>query len=98
MPAYLHNSFHDQNFSHTFGGHFQTVNRPDTEFSYSFDAFFHPLVHRLVEELNRRSLRGLLDPDFHAGLAQDFFAAAYAPQPEDKQVAYGPYPRKEIDP
>lgn len=97
MPAYLHNSFHDQNFSHTFGGHFQTVNRPDTEFSYSFDAFFHPLVHRLVEELNRRSLRGLLDPDFHAGLAQDFFAAAYAPQPEDKQVAYGPYPRKEID-
>lgn len=96
MPAYLSHSFHGQ-FAQKFIGRFQTVNRPDTEFSYSFDAFFHPLVHRLVEELNRRSLKGLLDPDFHAGLAQEFFAAAYDPRPEDKQVAYGAYPRKEID-
>ena len=71
MPAYLSHSFHGQ-FAQKFIGRFQTVNRPDTEFSYSFDAFFHPLVHRLVEELNRRSLKGLLDPDFHAGLAQEF--------------------------
>lgn len=96
MPTFLHNVFHGEAV-HKIHGYFQTVNRPDTEFTYSFDAFFHPLVHRLVEELNRRSLKGLLDPDFHAGLAQEFFAAAYDPQPETKQVSYGGYPRKEID-
>ncbi|TCK16758.1 hypothetical protein EV667_4357 [Ancylobacter aquaticus] len=89
-------SFHDYRLV-DLARRFETVTRPDVEFTYTFDAFFHPLVHRLVEELNRRSLPGLLDADFHAALAADFFAAAYKPQAEDRQVAYGTFPRKEID-
>lgn len=96
MQFFQGRSFHAQ-LGYQLAGRFQMVSRPDTEFTYTFDAFFHPLVHRLTEELNRRSLKGLLDPDFHASLAQDFFAATYAPQPENLQTAYGTYPRKEID-
>lgn len=43
----------------------------DTKFTYSFENFFHPFVGRLIEELNRRSLKGLLDPDLHEGLSNE---------------------------
>jgi hypothetical protein len=41
----------------------------DTKFTYTFENFFHPFVGRLIEELNRKSLKGLLDPVFHEGLS-----------------------------
>ena len=42
----------------------------DTEFKYTFQNFFHPFVGELIQELNRKSLSGLLDPHFHEGLAK----------------------------
>jgi hypothetical protein len=38
--------------------------RQDTEFTYTFENFFHPFVGELVEQLNKESLRGMLDPNF----------------------------------
>lgn len=49
-----------------------TTYRQDIEFTYTFRNFFHPFVGELVEKLNRESLSGMLDPDFHQELADDF--------------------------
>src|SRR6185436_3799195 len=43
-----------------------------TEFTHTFENFFHPFVGELIEQLNRKSLPGLFDPSFHEGLARDF--------------------------
>lgn len=51
-----------------------------SEFTYTFENFFHPFVGQLIEQLNRKSLPGVLDPMFHAGLAHEFFNSAYPPQ------------------
>ena len=40
--------------------------RPDTEFTYTFENFFHPFVGELIEQLNRESLPGCWIPSFHA--------------------------------
>ena len=47
------------------------------EFTYTFENFFHPFVGELIEQLNRESLPGMLDPTFHAGLKADFFESYY---------------------
>ena len=39
-----------------------------SEFSYTFENFFHPFVGELIEKLNKDSLTGLLDPQFHEDL------------------------------
>jgi hypothetical protein len=44
--------------------------RQDTEFTYTFENFFHPFVGELVERLNKESLRGMLDPNFHQNLSK----------------------------
>src|SRR5829696_5660544 len=49
----------------------------DIEFTYTFDNFFHPYVGELIEQLNQRSLSGLLDADYHRSLTQDFFKSYY---------------------
>jgi hypothetical protein len=49
----------------------------DTEFTYSFENFFHPYVGALIEKLNRSSLSGMLDPNFHASLTTEFFDSFY---------------------
>jgi hypothetical protein len=51
--------------------------KQDTEFTYSFENFFHPYVGALIEKLNRSSLSGMLDPNFHAGLTAEFFDTFY---------------------
>src|ERR1700752_4501098 len=51
-----------------------------SEFTYSFHNFFHPFVGKIIERLNRESVRGVLDPGFHAGLAREFFSAFYTAQ------------------
>jgi hypothetical protein len=54
--------------------------KQQSEFTYTFENFFHPFVGQLLQQLNRESVPGVLDPKFHAGLAHDFFNAAYPPQ------------------
>lgn len=50
----------------------------DTEFTYTFENFFHPYVGELISRLNQKSLKGLLDPSYQQSLTKDFFAAYYA--------------------
>jgi hypothetical protein len=36
----------------------------DTKFTYTFENFFHPFVGELIQQLNKESLPGMLDPVF----------------------------------
>jgi len=73
--------------------------RQDTQFTYTFENFFHPFVGELVEKLNKKSLSGLLDPNFHQELADKFgkfFESYYTPQTSNV-VKFTDFPIKEID-
>ncbi|MCC5666995.1 toxin [Nostoc sp. CHAB 5784] len=67
-----------------------------TKLTYTFQNYFHPFVSELLEQLNKKSVDGLLDVNFHAKLRQDFFKALYQPNESDQtvEVEYSP---KEID-
>lgn len=39
--------------------------KQESEFTYIFENFLHPFVGELIEKLNKESLPGLLDPQFH---------------------------------
>lgn len=41
-----------------------------SELTYEFENFFHPFVGKLIQQLKRKSVRGMLDPVFLEGLAQ----------------------------
>lgn len=79
--------------------------RQDTQFTYTFENFFHPFVGELIEKLNKESLSGMLDPNFHQDLADkfgEFFESYYTPlnkPPNDnpKLVDFTDFPLKEID-
>lgn len=43
----------------------------DPNFKYTFNNFFHPFLGELIHELNKESLRGLLDATFHEELRND---------------------------
>jgi len=49
----------------------------DTEFTYEFQVFFHPYVGELIAQLNKKSLAGLLDPNYHQTLDTPFFDTFY---------------------
>lgn len=67
----------------------------DTQFTYTFENFFHPFVGELIAKLNRDSLHGMLDATWQDGLKQDFFKSLYNPTEDNLvQVEYFP---KEID-
>src|SRR5688500_12144136 len=67
----------------------------DTQFTYSFENFFHPFVGELIAKLNRYSLPGMLAGQLDPALTQDFFKALYNPSEDDLvQVKYF---SKEID-
>lgn len=68
----------------------------EPKFTYTFDNHFHPFVGELIEQLNKRSLDGLLDVNFHATLVDDFFKEQYLPNETDKTVEVICFP-KEID-
>ncbi|MFF1566870.1 hypothetical protein ACFVY1_25645 [Streptomyces sp. NPDC058293] len=71
------------------------VNKQDIEFSYSFENFFHPFVGELIDQLNRKSLAGLLDPKFHQSLKTEFFDTFYTELTSDLvKIKHQP---KEID-
>ncbi|OUS97442.1 toxin [Rhodococcus sp. NCIMB 12038] len=67
-----------------------------TKITYTFYNHFHPYVAELVEALNRRSLQGLLDVDFHADLVDHFFKSTYAPNEADSTIDVDYFP-KQID-
>lgn len=67
-----------------------------TEFTYTFENFFHPFVGELIQQANRKSLPGLLDPDFHERLTDPkFFDTFYTALTSDL-VKVNHFP-KEID-
>jgi hypothetical protein len=72
------------------------TSREDTEFTYTFENFFHPYIGELIEQLNTRSLAGLFDPDFHDRLTADFFTTDYGTL-QTQVVKYADFPKKEID-
>ncbi|GAA3264545.1 hypothetical protein [Streptomyces labedae] len=49
----------------------------NTKFTYSFSNFFHPYVGELIQALNQRSLRGMLDPATQSLKESFFFDIAY---------------------
>ena len=63
------------------------------KFTYTFHHHFHPFVAELLERLNKRSIPGLLDPDFHAELERAFFEAVYEPN-SDATVAVESFPKR----
>ena len=67
-----------------------------TRFTYNFYNHFHPFVSELLEQLNKRSIDGLLDADFHEDLEEHFFEDLYQPNESANTVAVE-YSSKEID-
>ncbi|MGH8470923.1 MAG: hypothetical protein ACREVJ_00310, partial [Gammaproteobacteria bacterium] len=68
----------------------------ETRFTYRFENFFHPFVGRLIEQLNTKSLVGLLDADEHKKWTTDFFENFYDAL-ESNVVKFEKFPKKEID-
>ncbi|PYC65368.1 toxin [Micromonospora arborensis] len=93
MTNYFHEALADT-VLYNLGG--EWIDKQDTAFSYSFENFFHPFVGELIEQLNRRSLAGMLDPDFHQGLSDPtFFDSLYTALANDLvKISHEP---KEID-
>lgn len=66
------------------------------DFTYDFKNFFHPFVGELIAKLNKESLKGLLDPEFHKGLEQKFFFQDFYDEFPSSAFDIKPHP-KEID-
>lgn len=67
----------------------------DTQFTYTFENFFHPFVGELIAKLNKDSLSDMLDATWQANLQEYFFDALYRPT-QDDSVQVESFP-KEID-
>ena len=67
-----------------------------TKFTYTFYNHFHPFVGELLEQLNKKSIDGLMDANYHEDLEEHFFKDLYQPNESDKTVAVE-YSPKEID-
>src|SRR4051812_15749666 len=94
--AYADTQFHystDRVAHYKAGGRYESYQ--DTEFTYTFENFFHPYVGELIQQLNTKSLAGLLDAGYHATLVHDFFSTTYA-ELASQVVAFETF-RKEID-
>jgi hypothetical protein len=68
----------------------------ETGFTYRFENFFHPFVGQLLEKLNKTSIAGMLDPEFHDGLEAPFFSSFYTALTSTNLVAVESFP-KQID-
>jgi hypothetical protein len=73
----------------------RVVHTQDTEFTYTFENFFHPYVGELIEKLNKESLPGMLDPNYHSSLTDEFFDDFYTSM-TSRTVKINTFP-KEID-
>ena len=49
----------------------------DSKFKYTFQNFFHPRVDELIQKLNKESIEGLLNPNYHQVLEEKFFDSYY---------------------
>lgn len=67
----------------------------DTQFTYTFENFFHPFIGQLISKLNKESLPGMLDAKWQNSLAHKFFDSLYHPTKDDL-VQVESFP-KEID-
>jgi hypothetical protein len=67
----------------------------DTQFTYTFENFFHPLVGELISELNKDALSGMLDATFQKNLTTDFFQTLY--NPTENLLTHVEFFPKEID-
>ncbi|AFZ22071.1 Tc toxin subunit A-related protein [Allocoleopsis franciscana] len=47
------------------------------DFTYTFENFFHPFVSELIQQVNRASVPGLLDPNYQQSLTTEFFDNFY---------------------
>ncbi|HET7559075.1 MAG TPA: toxin, partial [Limnochordia bacterium] len=72
------------------------VYKQETQYTYDFANYFHPYVSELLQQLNRKSIDGLLDLDFLEGLHAAFFDAIYAPNESDRRVVVDSH-EKSID-
>ena len=75
------------------------ISKEKTKLTYTFENHFHPFVSQLLEQLNKKSIDGLLDVNFQAKLRENFFKALYHPNesnPPDPTVEVQYFP-KEID-
>ena len=59
--------FHDENLRQKALGALGTARRV-SEFTYTFENFFHPYVADLISQLNQNSLQQMMDPDWLASL------------------------------
>jgi hypothetical protein len=77
MPNYKTIGFHEKSLVNNI------VNIPtghwDTQFTYTFNNFFHPFVGELISQLNQKSLAGVMDPKWQDSLDQAFFNNLYHP-------------------
>lgn len=87
------NSFHDRVTMETIG--VRAIVHSDTQFTYTFENFFHPFVGELIAKLNKESLPGVMDVKWQNDLTQNFFKALYSPN-EDNLTHLEYFP-KEID-
>src|SRR5262245_15120680 len=83
--------------------HSAVASYPKPDFTFEFHNFFHPFVGKLIAKLNKESLEGLLDPEFHKKLEDPkFFVRFYKllpsfvfdikPHPKEIDVSIGgPY-------
>ena len=53
------------------------VNWQIDEFTYTFENFFHPFVGQLIQQLNKTSIAGMLDPNFLATLDMPYTSSDY---------------------
>lgn len=89
--------FHDLAFAYDKGRNLIEFHL-DTEFTYTFENFFHPFVGELIAKLNRNSLPGMLDATWQDSLSKldpNFFKRLYSPTDSDT-VKVVSFPR-EID-
>ncbi len=101
MAGSLRSGFHEKSIIKK-GGKFFLVYQ-DTQFSYTFEHFFHPFLGELIQKLNMKSLPGLMDASWQETLetpdpedddpAHDFFHNLYHPQNGDL-VLVESFPKK----
>lgn len=77
--------------------HVVTSGHTDTQFTYTFENFFHPFVGELISKLNRDVLPGVMDATWQDSLKKDFFKELYDPNPTKSDLVDVKYFPKEID-
>jgi hypothetical protein len=82
----------------------QLLFNQESEFTYTFENFFHPFVGDLIEKLNKESLPGLLDPRFQEALgdvtktpSSGLPGSYYTPNPSGSKLVKTDFHHKQID-